>query len=184
MPLNVKSKKIFEKLNTLNDSGEFKKYPGSMLRNNSIVRVNPDDYLMADEFFIVSPYCNLPKEIYLYGKRGSNDDNIFLNYWMNIFLKSIENGYLNYEHFDKSTSKYELTIGIPYNFRRRAFERTWTRKDIIQFLSCSSILYAKLLVSSYFIFIFLVVFSIKCLISFVILLFLVIFKVSSINIII
>ena len=80
MPLNVKSKKIFEKLNTLNESGEFKKYPGSMLRNNSIVRVNPDDYLMADEFFIVSPYCNLPKKIYLYGKRSSNDDNIFLNY--------------------------------------------------------------------------------------------------------
>lgn len=136
MLLNVKSKKIFEKLNTLNESGEFKKYPGSMLRNNSRVRVNPDDYFMSDEFFIVSPYCNLPREIYLYGKRSSNDDNIFLNYWMNIFLKSIENGYLNYEHFDKSTSKYELTIGIPYNFRRRAFERTWTRKDIIQFLSC------------------------------------------------
>lgn len=136
MPLNVKSKKIFEKLNTLNDSGEFKKYPGSMLRNNSRVRVNPDDYFMSDEFFIVSPYCNLPREIYLYGKRGASDDAIYLNYWMNVFLKSIETGNLIYDRFNKSDSPNELTIGIPYNFRMNAFRRTWNRQDVIQFLSC------------------------------------------------
>lgn len=136
MLLNVNSKKIMEKLEKLDKDGEFKKYPGNRLSSSSLVRVNPDDYLTGDEFFIVSPYCNLPREIYLYGKRGASDDAIYLNYWMNVFLKSIETGNLIYDRFNKSDSPNELTIGIPYNFRMNAFRRTWNRQDVIQFLSC------------------------------------------------
>lgn len=138
MPLNVKSKTIISRLNSLDESGEFKKYPGMFLRNSARVRVNPDDYLRKDDFIIVSPYFNLPREIYLYGKRSrtADDDNIYLNYWMSIFLKTIENGNLSYDCFEKSTSKYELTVGIPYSFRKSAFLSTWTRQDVINFLSC------------------------------------------------
>ena len=64
MPLNVRSQNILSKLTLLNDTGEFKKYPTSMLRKSARVRVNRDSYLVEDDFIIVSPYCNLPREIW------------------------------------------------------------------------------------------------------------------------
>ena len=68
MLLNVNTKYIYKRLNKLNESGEFRKYPSIFLRNSCRVRVNKDDYLTEDEFFISSPYMNLPREIYVYGK--------------------------------------------------------------------------------------------------------------------
>lgn len=135
MPLNVKSQNILSKLTLLNNTGEFKKYPTSMLKNNSRVRVNRDSYLVEDDFIIVSPYFNLPREIYIYGK-STGEDNIFLNYWMPVFLNTVENGYLNFESFKKSTSKYEMTIGLPYSYRSKAYSKAWQRENIIEFLSC------------------------------------------------
>lgn len=138
MPLNVKSKNIIEKLNMLDETGDFKKYPMMMLRNTARVRVNPDDYLMKDDFMIVSPYFNLPREIYLYGKKGSSavEDNIYFNYWMDVFVRTIEHGYINYDKFEKSNSKYEMTIGIPFEFRKSAYYNYWSRENVINFLSC------------------------------------------------
>lgn len=138
MPLNVRSQNILSKLTLLNDTGEFKKYPTSMLRNSARVRVNRDSYLVEDDFIIVSPYCNLPREIYIYGKNtgSTGEDNIFLNYWMPVFLNTVENGYLNCENFKKSTSKYEMTIGLPYSYRSKAYTCNWKRDNIIEFLSC------------------------------------------------
>ena len=92
MLLNVNTKYIYKRLNKLNESGEFRKYPSIFLRNICRVRVNADDYLIEDEFFISSPYMNLPREIYVYGKKltKSNDENnIYINYWLDIFLKTI-----------------------------------------------------------------------------------------------
>lgn len=138
MSLNVKSQNILSKLSMLNDAGEFKRYPTSMLRNNARVRVNHDSYLEEDDFIIVSPYFNLPREIYIYGKktRSSDEDSIYLNYWMPVFLNTVENGTLNYGQFEKSFSKYEMTIGLPYLYRCKAYGNSWQRENIIEFLSC------------------------------------------------
>lgn len=140
MLLNVNTKYIYKRLNKLNESGEFRKYPSIFLRNSCRVRVNKDDYLTEDEFFISSPYMNLPREIYLYGKKltKSNDENnIYINYWLDIFLKTIEKGYICPKQFKKSTNHYELAIGIPFQYRRMAFSATrWSRSNIVEFLSC------------------------------------------------
>lgn len=138
MPLNVKSTTITDRLKLLDEVGEFKKYPAKLLRSSATVKVNPDDFLKKDEFIIVSPYCNLPRNIYIYGKNTADqyEDNIYLNYWMTIFLKTIENGFINQDVFSKCTSKAELTIGLPYEYRRRAYKSTWKRENIIEFLSC------------------------------------------------
>ena len=140
MLLNVNTKYIYKRLNKLNESGDFRKYPSIFLRNSCRVRVNKDDYLTEDEFFISSPYMNLPREIYLYGKKltKSNDENnIYINYWLDIFLKTIEKGYICPKQFKKSTNHYELAIGIPFQYRRMAFSATrWTRSNIVEFLSC------------------------------------------------
>ena len=140
MLLNVNTKYIYKRLNKLNESGEFRKYPSIFLRNSCRVRVNADDYLTEDEFFISSPYMNLPREIYVYGKKltKSNDENnIYINYWLDIFLKTIEKGYICPKQFKKSTNHYELAIGIPFQYRRMAFSATrWTRSNIVEFLSC------------------------------------------------
>ena len=140
MLLNVNTKYIYKRLNKLNESGEFRKYPSIFLRNSCRVRVNKDDYLTEDEFFISSPYMNLPREIHVYGKKltKSNDENnIYINYWLDIFLKTIEKGYICPKQFKKSTNHYELAIGIPFQYRRMAFSATrWTRSNIVEFLSC------------------------------------------------
>lgn len=139
MLLNVNTKVIYRKLKKLDESGEFRKYPSLFLRNSCRVRVNKDDYLKEDEFFISSPYMNLPREIYVYGKKSKRNDenNIYINYWLEIFLKTIENGYICPNHFKKTTNKYELAIGIPYQYRRMAFSASnWTRSNIVEFLSC------------------------------------------------
>lgn len=140
MLLNVNTKYIYKRLNKLNESGEFRKYPSIFLRNSCRVRVNKDDYLTEDEFFISSPYMNLPREIYLYGKKltKSNDENnIYMNYWLEVFLRTIEKGYICPKQFKKSTNHYELAIGIPFQYRRMAFSATrWTRSNIVEFLSC------------------------------------------------
>lgn len=139
MSLNIKDRNLIEKLSLLQESGELKKYPLGLLRYNCTVKVNPDDYLKADEFMICSSYSNLPRNIYLYGK-GDNynsEDNIYLNYWLDVFFKTIENGKIYPQQFDKSQSKFELTIGISRVFREKAYSyNTWTRKNIIEFLSC------------------------------------------------
>ncbi len=140
MLLNVNTKYIYKRLNKLNESGEFRKYPSIFLRNSCRVRVNADDYLIEDEFFISSPYMNLPREIYVYGKKltKSNDENnIYMNYWLEVFLQTIEKGYICPKQFKKSTNHYELAIGIPFQYRRMAFSATrWTRSNIVEFLSC------------------------------------------------
>ena len=139
MLLNVNTKIIYRKLKKLDESGEFRKYPSLFLKNSCRVRVNKDDYLKEDEFFISSPIINLPREIYVYGKKSKKNDenNIYINYWLEVFLRTIENGYLCPSQFKKSTNKYELAIGIPYNYRKMAFfENIWEKNDIIEFLSC------------------------------------------------
>lgn len=138
MQLDIQDEKIIDKLKLLDQTGEFKKYPTAMLRNSSTVKVNPDDFFLEDEFIIVSPYCNLPKNIYIYGKKtmlGQTND-IYCNYWMDIFLKTIEKGNISQDYFSKSTNKYELTIGLPHEYRRKAYGVTWKRENLIEFLSC------------------------------------------------
>ena len=56
---------------------------------------------------------------------------------MNIFLKTIENGYLTKFEFKKSKLENELTIGVPLKFRQSAFNYSnWNRENIVSFLSC------------------------------------------------
>ena len=140
MLLNVNTKYIYKRLNKLNESGEFRKYPSIFLRNSCRVRVNADDYLIEDEFFISSPYMNLPREIYVYGiklTKSNDENNIYMNYWLEVFLRTIEKGYICPKQFKKSTNHYELAIGIPFQYRRMAFSATrWTRSNIVEFLSC------------------------------------------------
>lgn len=137
MQINVKSVNIKNKLEQLNVDGEFIKYPDMFKRNSCLVRINNDDYLNEDEFLIVSSKFNLPRQIYLYGKKESNENIIYLNQWMDIFLDTIENGYISKNDFKKSYLKYELAIGIPYEFRKKAYnEFNWKRNNVIEFLSC------------------------------------------------
>lgn len=118
-----------------------KKYPDCLLSNTCIVKVNDDDYLSQDEFMIYSDQPVLPRHIYLYGKKhivGDKDsDNLYLNYWLEVFTKTIETGNICSMEFKKNNSKVELTIGLPFEFRMHAFEyATWTRENIIKFLIC------------------------------------------------
>lgn len=65
------------------------------------------------------------------------EDNLYLNYWMKVFFKTVEKGKLFKHDFEKSNSKLELTIGIPIKFRANAYKlNTWTRLNVIEFLSC------------------------------------------------
>lgn len=119
-------------------SKRFGKYPDMFLGNVCRVIVNKDNYLVEDEFIIKSKYKILPRNIFLYGKKenyGSN--NLYLNYWLEIFLKTVEQGYLYKYDLQKSELKTELTIGLPLEFRYQAFDYTnWDRKKVIKFLSC------------------------------------------------
>lgn len=134
---DVSDKRIIKKLN---NSKTFFKYPDMFLNNTCQVKVNGDDELYQDEFIIRSKNKILPRKIYIYGKKTIErieDDCLFLNYWMPIFLRTVEKGFLYKQNFEKSDSKLELTIGLPLNYRKKAFGgRYWNRNDVIQFIGC------------------------------------------------
>lgn len=134
---NVNDKKMMKLLSC---SKRFQKYPSMFLNDTCKVIVNNDDYLSNDEFILKSKYKNLPRQMFIYGKKqGRNTDEnfLYLNYWMEIFLKTIEKGILCKTDFNKSNSKLDLCIGIPLSYRASAFNyNNWQRKDIIDFLSC------------------------------------------------
>ena len=139
MSLNIKDNKFDDKLNQLLENEELKKYHTILLTNSCRVRVNPDDYLMTEDFILVSPYFNLPRSIYIYGKaeETNSEDNIYLNYWFDVFSKTIEKGNIIPQQFKKSEIKYELTIGLSKEFRGRAYNyNTWDKNNIIEFLCC------------------------------------------------
>lgn len=133
---DVSDKRILKKLT---NNKRFIKYPDMFLSKTCRVRVNPDEYLRADEF-IIQGNTLLPRTIYLYGKRTADvlqESCLYLNYWMPVFLKTIENGNLCKSDFNKSSSKLELTIGLPLKYRYEAFNySSWKRNDVIEFLSC------------------------------------------------
>lgn len=135
---NVNDRKMIK---ILTNSKRFQKYPDLFLSDQCKVIVNNDDYLKEDEFIIKTKSKVLPRSIMIYGKKRpirENDENIiYLNYWMEVFLKTIENGILTKCNFEKSNSKIDLCIGLPFHFRVTACNRyTWERKDIIKFLNC------------------------------------------------
>ena len=134
---NVQDKRAIKRLMF---SKRFYKYPDMFLNTTCQVKVNGDECLLEDEFTIISKYRILPRKIYLYGKKTKGTDaenNLYLNYWLSIFLNTIEEGNLCKSDFSKSDSKLELTIGLPLKYRINAFNNsTWTRKNIINFLSC------------------------------------------------
>lgn len=141
MPYDVSKKNIRKKLNIANESGKFKKYPDFLLGKTCLVKVNGDDCLIQEEFMIRADFPILPRSIVVYGKkhRPSEDDtdNIYLNYWLEIFLKTIECGKIHNRLFKKSTNKNELAIGLPFMFRLNAFNgASWSKENIIRFLSC------------------------------------------------
>ena len=123
----------------LEKSKVFKKYLDFFLSNTCKIRVNNDDFLTSDQFTILTKKRVLPRRIYLFGKKteSNKENNIYLNYWMDIFLKTIENGYLTKFEFKKSKLENELTIGVPLKFRQSAFNYSnWNRENIVSFLSC------------------------------------------------
>ena len=124
----------------LSYSKRFTKYPDIFLSNTCTVKVNPDDCLLEDEFIIQTKNAVLPRKIYVYGKKGEGyglEDNIYLNYWLPVFLKTIEKGYLVKNDFEKVTSNAELSIGLSSKYRKESFKyNSWTRNNIIDFLSC------------------------------------------------
>ena len=134
---NVSDKRMIKKLS---NSKRFLKYPDMFLNTTCQVRVNGDDGLRQDEFIIRSKNKILPRKIYIYGKKSrekGEEDCLFLNYWMQIFFKTVENGYLYKHNFEKSNSKLELTIGLPLKYRLKAFGgKKWSRNDVILFLGC------------------------------------------------
>ena len=127
-------------LKKLENSKKFIEYPNMFLSNTCKVKVNQDNFLLSDEFTICSSKRILPRQIYIYGKKNFKDmkpNCIYLNYWMEIFLKTIELGNLYYSKFNKSDSKLELTIGLDREFRQNAFNyNNWSKQEIINFLTC------------------------------------------------
>lgn len=120
-------------------SKRFTKYSDYFLSNTCTVRVNADDFFIGDEFVIQCKNKILPRRIYLYGKKNTSpvDDCIYLNYWLPVFLNTVEEGYLVKNDFEKSNSSMELAIGLPLEYRKSAFNCTrWSRNSIIEFLSC------------------------------------------------
>lgn len=133
---NVKDKRDLKKIEF---SKRFIKYPDMFLSETCLVRVNKDDFLKEDEFTIQSKLKILPRKICVYGKKTkiSEENDLFLNYWINIFFKTVENGNLCKYDFSKCNSKLEMCIGLPYEYRCNAFlGRKWDRNNIINFLSC------------------------------------------------
>lgn len=133
---NVQDKRDLKKLAS---SKRFLRYPNMFLTNTCEVRVNKDDYLTESQFVIHSKKRILPRKIYLYGKKTGYglENNLYLNYWLEVFLKTVENGILSKSDFSKSESKLELCIGLPVKYREKAFHyRNWTKDDVITFLNC------------------------------------------------
>lgn len=133
---NIEDEREIKKLTY---SKRFTEYPNMFLSNICEVRVNPDDFLQENNFIIKCRSKILPRQILIYGKKTKNypGDDLYLNFWMNIFLKTIEKGYLQKYDFKKNKSKTELSIGLPLEFRRRAFNyKEWKKENIIDFLSC------------------------------------------------
>lgn len=122
----------------LERSKRFIKYPEIFLSNTCKVRVNRDDYLSEDEFTIYNKDKVLPRRLYIYGKKEIYEtSNLYLNYWLPIFLKTIQQGHLYKNELEKSNLKFELTIGLPMLFRREAYHHNnWTRENMTEFLSC------------------------------------------------
>lgn len=140
MQFDVSNKKLLKRLKKSDEMGKFKKYPDYLLDNTCIVKVNKDDYLLEDEFMISSDNYILPRCIRLYGKKhiqGKNDqDNIYFNYWLEIFTKTIEKGYIYKKDFNKSTPT-DLSIGLSMTFRMNSFHYSnWNRENVIKFLTC------------------------------------------------
>lgn len=141
MQFDVSKKNVIKRLNNANESGNFIKYPDFLLGKTCLVKVNGDDYLKQEEFMIRTDFPILPRSIVIYGKKhkqGEDDtNNIYLNYWLEIFLKTIEYGKITKRLLKKSSEKNELTIGLPLMFRLNAFNGSyWCKEDIIKFLSC------------------------------------------------
>lgn len=141
MQYDVSKKSVIKRLYNANESGNFKKYPDFLLGKTCLVKVNGDDYLKQEEFMIRADFPILPRSIVVYGKKHKpsedDTDNIYLNYWLEIFLKTIECGKMHKRVFKKSKNKNELTIGLPLMFRLNAFNGTsWNKENIIKFLSC------------------------------------------------
>ena len=133
---NVEDEREMKKLNF---SKRFTKYPDMFLTNSCEIKVNSDDFLQENSFIINSKFKILTRKIFLYGKRTRSNigDDLYLNYWMDIFLKTVEKGYLHKFDFQKCSSKTELCIGLPLEFRKRAFDyKKWSQQKIIEFLSC------------------------------------------------
>lgn len=134
---NVEDSKDMKKLDY---SKRFFKYPDLFMNDVCEVKINGDSFLKKDKFILHSKEKILPRKIFLYGKKndGSDDtNNLYLNYWMKVFLKTIEKGNLYKYDCKISESKIELCIGLPLNYRRCAFNgEIWTKNDIIKFLSC------------------------------------------------
>lgn len=122
------------------NSKRFIKYPDMFLSNTCTVKVNNDEYLEKDEFVIKCKNPVLPRRIFIYGKkeRTKTENTLYLNYWMKVFLQTIESGLLfNYDLENKNKDLTELRIGLSYLFRMNAFHsKCWNRQIIIKFLEC------------------------------------------------
>ena len=133
---NIQDKRDLKKIEF---SKRFIKYPEMFLNETCLVRVNNDDFLKKCEFTIRSKLKILPRKILIYGKGtgSSQDDDLFLNYWSKVFFKTVESGKLCKYDCPTCSSKLEMCIGLPYRYRKNAFNGTeWSKNDLINFLSC------------------------------------------------
>lgn len=109
-----------ELLKYLDSTGDFPQYKGRLGKIMSVT-VNDDDYLLPLRFDIKVERDILPPFLYLYGKKGAREDQLFVNVWVPAFIKTIEQGRMvKYSKFDNPDT---ISIGLPYDFRRYHFER-------------------------------------------------------------
>ncbi len=64
----------------------------------------------------------MPKQICIFGKRSNRripEENLYLNYWLEVFFENCRAGILCKYDFEKSNSKAELTIGLTLNIEKK-----------------------------------------------------------------
>lgn len=96
--------------------GILKRWPHE-LGHTAVVEVNPDDFMPPYfKFELTSSKPILPPHIVIYGKGGSLDDALYVNFWLPIFAKTVEKGGLEYYQPERWSANV-LCVGLPRQYR-------------------------------------------------------------------
>jgi len=94
-------------------------YPQPLVKE-AVVIINGDDYLPVGEWRLVQVRGKepiLPHKIILYGKKDGYSDTLYLNYWVPVFIGTIEKGFIEY-YAPETLDTNALCVGLSIGFRK------------------------------------------------------------------